>query len=245
MRKKLPLLTLLLPLNLLLAVEPKPLTLASVDQRTVTVDAIAVAKAPPDRLEWFLEIRTTKATMKESRAVIDASLQRLLAALKGVGLTDDALSISDVDQGRDIEWTERKRIFKGFYSSLTLRLIITDLKLINRINSEILADDLIEVKSMAQRSDHEGELRQKALVDAAQVARKKALVLAETLGAKVGDVIRVSETSFETSERANSMIYAAPQAQSISRNGNYNEHTALITEISVRASVNVTFELVK
>lgn len=243
MHRKLLLVVLLLPLGRLFAVEAKPLTLSTVDQRTVTVDAIAIAKAPPDRLEWFLEVRTTKPTVKESRSTVDTSLQRLVAALKQAGVKDNALSISDVDQGRDIEWSERKRIFKGFYSSLTLRLSITDFKLLDRINSEILADDLIEVKWLNRRSEHEGELRQKALADAASVARKKAEVLAGTLGAKVGDVVQINETSFESRSPYGNVYSNA--AQSISQTRSDNEDTTTVTEISVRASINVTFELVK
>jgi uncharacterized protein YggE len=243
MRKISLLLALLLPLSQLFAADPKPLTLASVDQRTVTVDAIAVAKTQPDKIEWFIEIRTTKPTVKESRAAVDVSLQRLLSALKAAGVKDDALSISNVDQGRDMEWTDRKRIFKGFYSSLTLRLSVTDFKLLGRINSEILADDLLEVKWMARRSNLEGELRQKALADAAQVARKKAEALAGMLGAKVGDVLRINETSFADStpygNRFSNSVQMASQTE-----GN-SEDTAQIMEIAVRASINVTFELVK
>lgn len=239
------LLALLLPASLAFAAEPKPLTLIASDQRTVTVDAIAVAKAQPDKIQWLLEIKTTKSTVKESRVIVDASLQRLLAALKSAGVKDDALSIFDVDQGRDVEWTDRKRVFKGFYSTLTLRLSITDFSLLSRINSEILADDLIEVKWMGRLSDHEGELRQKALADAAAVARKKAEILATSLGAKVGDVVRINETSFENNSaysnwNTNTIAY---QAASYSRDS--SSSATQVTEISVRASINVTFELVK
>lgn len=244
MPKKLLLLALITPLTLL-AAEPKPLTLVASDQRTVTVDAIAVAKALPEKIDWLLEIKTTKSTVKESRAVVDASLQRLLAALKSAGVKDDALSIFDVDQGREVEWTDRKRIFKGFYSTLTLRLSITDFSLLRRINSEILADDLIEVKWMGRLSDHEGELRQKALADAAGMARKKAEILATSLGAKVGDVVRINETSFENTSAygnysANTIAY---QTASYSRDS--SSSATQVTEISVRASINVTFELMK
>lgn len=244
MNKTVVLLVLLFPISQLHGAGQKLLSIESADQRSVTVDAIAIAKAPPNKIEWLLEIKTTKPTVKESRATVDASLQRLLAALKTAGVRDEALSISDVDQGRDTEWTERKLIFKGFYASLTLRLSITDFSLISRINSEILSDDLIEVKWLARKSDHEGELRQKALADAALVARKKAEILAGTLNAKIGDVLRISETSFDNqSSYGNAMFNNSAQAVSQVEGG--NEASAQVTEISVRASINVTFELLK
>lgn len=225
------------------ASEPKSLTLATVDQRSVTVDAIAIAKAPPDKLEWILEIRTTKPTVKESRAAVEASRQRLVAGLKAAGIKDDAVAISDVDQGRDTEWSERKTIFKGFYSAVTLRLTIVDFSLLGRINSEILADDLINVKWLARRSDREGELRQKALADAAGVARKKAEILAAKLGAKVGDVLTITETSFGDGARTyNSM---SNNIQAVSQEEGADQSESLVMEISVRASITVTFELTK
>jgi uncharacterized protein YggE len=216
-------------------------TLATVDQRTVTVDAVAIAKAPPDKLEWMLQIRATQPTVKKSRAAVDASLQRLLSALKSVGVPDKAAVISDVEQGRDYESGDRGRTFKGFYALIFVRLTITDFKLIERINSEVLADDLIEVKWLNRVSDHEGELRQKALADAAQVARKKADILASTLGAKVGDVCEITETSFERGGFSTNNAFFV-QAQSTSGE---DRADGQIQEISVRASINVKFELTK
>ena len=153
--------------------ESKTLTLAAVDQRTVTVDAVAIAKAMPDRLEWHLQIKSVKSTVKESRADVDASIQRLVMALKSAGIPEKALVVSDVEQGREREWSGRKWNFKGYSSLSEIRLTLTDFKLAHRIQSEVLADDLITVRSMDQISDREGELRQKALAQAAQVAQKR------------------------------------------------------------------------
>jgi len=53
------------------------------------------------------------ATVKQSRADVDAALQRLLAALKNAGIPEKTLVVSDVEQGREREMTDRQWIFKG------------------------------------------------------------------------------------------------------------------------------------
>ena len=214
---------------------------APANPRGIWVDAVAVAKAAPEKLEWNLQIKSTKPTVKESRAAVDASLQRLLAALKLVGLNEKTLVISDLEQGRDYEWDGNKRIFKGFFSALAIRLTVTDFTLVQKINSEILPDDLIEVRSMNQISDHEGELRQKALADAVRMARAKAEVLASTLGVKVGDPLLIVETSFERLSPWSNLAANQVQAQSVS--GEDESRDGLIQEIAVRASVRVRFEI--
>ena len=229
--------------------ESKTLTLAAVDQRTVTVDAVAIAKAMPDRLEWHLQIKSVKSTVKESRADVDASIQRLVMALKSAGIPEKALVVSDVEQGREREWSGRKWVFKGYSSVSEIRLTLTDFKLAHRIQSEVLADDLITVRSMDQISDREGELRQKALAQAAQVAQKKAEILATTLGAKVGDVVQIYETSFEQSyggrgNSANTSNAIAYQAQAMT-DETVERFEAQVLEITVRAAIKVSFELVK
>ncbi len=229
-----------LPIAALAADGTPTVKLVSSEARTVTVDAIAIAKAAPDKLELRLKIRSVQPTVKESQSAVTTSLQRLLAGLRSVGVEEQALMISDMEQGRESDWADNKRVFKGFYAALDVRLTITDFALLPRIQSNILSDDLIEVKSMDRVSNHEGELRQKALADAAAVARKKAEILATALGAKVGGVIQVIEKSFEESElRGNrsSGNYLSNDAREAS--------TAEVQEISVRAAVNVQFELVK
>ena len=153
------------------------------------------------------------------------------------------MAVSDVDQGREVESSERKRIFKGYYASTSIRLSLTDFKLVHRVQSEVLADDLIEVKWMNQVSDHEGELRQKALADAARVALKKAEILAGTLGAKIGDVLEITETSFDRETGYGNYSSNFVQTQSMVDLGGPQE--AQVSEISVRAAVNVKFELIK
>jgi hypothetical protein len=230
------LLSLLLLLTPLHAVDAKTLTLASVDQRTVTVDASAVAKAMPDKIEWHLQIKSVQPTVKQSRADVDAALQRLLAALKNAGIPEKTLVVSDVEQGREREMTDRQWIFKGFFSISTIRLSLTNFRLVDRVQSEILADDLITVQSMEQVTEHKGELRQQALADAAGVARKKAEILATSLGAKVGDVLQIVETSGE----GNGLV-----TEQFLRDTSAGKSEGLVSEITVRAAISVTFELVK
>lgn len=225
------------------AADAKPLTLAAVDQRTVTVDAIAVARAMPDRLEWQLQVKSVRPSMKDSRAEVEASIQNLKLALKTIGVPETALALSDVEQGRDYEWSGRKRAFKGFSALSSARLTITNFGLVQRLLSEVLGDDLISIRSMDQISDREGELRQQALAAAAQVARKKAEILASTLGAKVGEVVQIYETSFQdTSSYAGN--WSGPIQAQVSSEPEETQRSAGVREITVRASIKVSFELV-
>lgn len=228
--------------NALTAADAKPLTLAAVDQRTVTVDAVAVARAMPDRLEWQLQIKSVRPSMKESRAEVEASIQNLKAALKGIGVPETALVLSDVEQGRDYEWSGRKRAFKGYSALSSARLTITSFGIVQRLLSEVLGDDLITIRSMDQVSDREGELRQQALAAAAQVARKKAEILATTLGAKVGGVVQIYETSFQDTASYSGNWMGPIQAQ-VSSEPDEAQRSAGVREITVRASIKVSFEL--
>jgi len=242
MLKRILLLALLTPFYLA-AAEPKPLTLATIDQRTVTVDAVAIVKTKPEYIEWFLEIQTIQPTVQEGRNAVDNSLERLQAALKKIGIKENALVTSDLDQRRQYTWRNQSREFEGFYTSVTLRLKTTDFPLISKINSQILADNLVEVKWLARRTDREGELRQKALADAAIAARKKAEILATTLGAKVGDVLLIEEKTVERAQDLGDLL-TTNSAKFVS-SADREESASQMLEVTVRASIRVTFELVK
>lgn len=207
------------------------------DDHTVTVQATAITKGPPDKLELFLEIRAVRPVMKESLAAVNASRQRLLGALKILGIPDDGLQILDVEQGRETEWTERRRLFKGYFAATGVILTLRDSAKLPLVQNEILSDELIEVKGMSRSSDREGELRRKALADAAEAARKKAEILATTLGAKLGPVIAITETSYESRPRYGNAMANMVQTSS------GDEDDAPVKEIAVHASITVRFAL--
>lgn len=217
---------------------------SNLPDNSVTVQSAAIVKVAPDRLEIYLQVRAVRPSVKQSQSDVNASTRRLVTALQALEIPESALAVHALEQGRENEWENGRSVFKGYYASTGIRLNLTETAKLAKVQTEILADDLVEVVGINRISDREGELRRKALGDAAEAARQKAEVLATKLGAKLGPVLTIAEASYESSSQhyGNRMSNFASNAVQAS-----SEESPSVgaQEVVIRAQLTVTFTLTR
>jgi uncharacterized protein len=157
--------------------------------RTITVDGTGTVKVTPDRAGFSFGVDSRAATAQEASAENAAAMQRLIAALKQAGITDDNLQTDQVSV-----WPSSDSNGKvtGYTASGSVS-VQTSVK---------RAGDIVDVASgagatnvsgpnltVADTDAYESEALHRALAD----ARRKARAVADAAGGSVGAVVKVVE----------------------------------------------------
>ena len=121
----------------------------------------------------------------------------------------------------------------GFFAERNVIIELRDLTKRQELEQILLKDDRIEIGEIAAQSSKHEENRKSALMSAATIAKEKASILAETLGAKIGVVLAIQQgnTGYGTitSNRIEMPIFGAKSTQ--------------LEVLSYSSTITVKFEL--
>jgi uncharacterized protein len=160
---------------------------ADAPARTITVTGTGTATSTPTRATLSFGVQTQAPTAKAALAQNAAEMHQVIAALQDAGAKDIAtqsVSLSTVyGDNQDV---------KGYSALNTVSATVTYAAAGSTIDSAVDAG-ANQVDGPSPLADDQDTLYKKALADAVANARGHAEVLAAAAGAKVGEVIAISE----------------------------------------------------
>ena len=162
------------------------------DQRTegITVTGVGHVDAVPDEAEFSFGVTTKGASARIALRENAEQMQRLIAALKAAGVAKRDLKTQDVSVGPDYEPSRR-----GYTASNTVSARIRDLDRAGAILDAASRAGATNVYGPSlTRVDRDG-FEQKALEQAVENARERAVGLADAAGIKVGRVTSIVEST--------------------------------------------------
>lgn len=191
--------------------------------RTITVKGIGKVSIKPDLIILSMTINTLDKDYGKSMAVAANQLEALRAAITSVGFSKDDLKTTNftVDtkyDNRQDQHGNYQRVFQGFQCSHQLKLEFG-------FNTIQLGDTLAAISHCSAKPEFSIRFSVKdkqavsdaLLRDAAENARKKAVILCEASSVKLGDLISIdynwgelnvfSPTRYEMEDRC---LSAAP-----------------------------------
>ena len=205
--------------------------------RLITMTGEASASATPDLAILSAGMMTQARTAKEALESNNRIMTKALAALKEAGLAEKDITTSRLSVQPQIDYkTATPRVF-GYQASHRLTIRLRDMsrlgEAIDRLTEAgVNGIDAIsfEVDNWSGRLD---EARKEAIAD----ARRKASLMAEAAGAKLGKVVQIALDGAERPQpRLESVMRAAPAMASPT--------PVAAGEQTYRLQVSVTWELV-
>lgn len=165
---------------------------ASDDPREgITVTGVGHVDAVPDEAEFSLGITTKGQTAREALTANSVRMQRLIAALKAVGVNERDIKTQDVSVGQDYDGAVGRTDGYTATNSVSVRI-----RQIDRAGAVLEAASKAGANQVygpaLTREDRDG-LEQKALENAVANARKRADTLAKAAGVDVGRVTAIVE----------------------------------------------------
>lgn len=165
-----------------------------VPPRSVSVSGQAEVAALPDRARLTLAVDRLAPEVKPAEADVNRVVRAYLDATKALGIEDKNLATTGVSIQPEYVWDEKSRQQKlvGYRVRRDIALLVTNLDKLGDFLLAATKAGVNQVNPPMLESSKAKELERQALAKAAEDAKAKALVLADTLGAKLGPVRRVS-----------------------------------------------------
>jgi len=220
--------------------------LAEAGSPHITVTGTVITEVVPDRIVWSLALKNTGLELAKVAAKHAALSADLLKALKELGIEDKEVQTSQMGFGENMVYRNNENVKEGYFASTLISFKLAELIKYKEVWLTLSAMDHVSVNNVAydhsKRIELQKETRKKALL----AAKEKAGVMAETLEAKIGEVLAISEDS-ETNgvwnNRANLLNgNNSIQAIAVAADGENGSSIAPGT-IPIRMRVLVTFRL--
>lgn len=211
------------------------------DARRVAVTGRGDVSVAPDRALVSVGVEVSNAELKTAEAEANRVARAFLSEAKALGIADKDISSAAVNIYPEYVWIEQERRQKltGYRASREMVVMLRDLNKVGELLLRATKAGANRVSPPQLESSKAKELTQQALVKAAEDARAKAKLLAETLGAKLGPVFRINAADAPVPPP---MPMKAMAMRSEAADGNA-EMGFSAGEIRVEASVTAEFDL--
>jgi uncharacterized protein YggE len=163
--------------------------------RSVSVSGHCVRTVTPDRGSIVLTVDVLEKELKSATRQAAQTYDRLKVAVEKLSLADLNLTTQEYSVREDRQWENNKTVFKGFRARLGLRVVTSSIDKLGEVIAIGSREGVQDVGALQTFLSEEKRLKEQmeCLKQAAENARAKAERLASSLGAKVGEVLRVSE----------------------------------------------------
>lgn len=221
------------------AAEPPP-------PRIVAVSGQGEVSTKPDRARLSLAADAMNADLKTAEATVNKIVRAYLVEAKALGVKDEKISTAGISINPEYVWDEKDRQQKlvGYRARRDIEVIIEDLDKLGDYVLRATKVGINHVSSPVLESSKSEALSREALVKAANDARSKAKLLADTLGMKLGAArsVRVNDYTPPPVPMVKAM---AMRAEMASDAGGNQEMGFAGGEIKYTANAAVEFDLLE
>lgn len=211
------------------------------DLRTISVDGTSVIKATPDRATVNISIESTGKDAKEASAQNAIIMNKIQQDILALAITKDNIKTTNynlypVYNRKD---NGRQEII-GYSVSNQITVTVDNIDLVGNVIDTAINAGANNINSVEFSLKDPEAYKNKVLVQAINDAKRKADIIAKTLGKNVVNVVSVnSNNSYIEARTFNSLMYARATA-----NGAVDASSPIQAgDISVKANVSIVFEV--
>ena len=136
----------------------------------------------------------------------------------------------------------RRQVDKGFKATRDLVVVVEDLDVLPTVISQIVQNGVNRLNGVSYGLQKKDEVRDRALVLAVRRAKQKAELMAQTLDANLGEVLKINEQSFTMPSPMLNME-SSPRLMMAKSDAAPEPEAFAAGEIEVKAVVQVVFQL--
>jgi uncharacterized protein len=205
--------------------------------KVVEVTGNATIEVQPDIMHWDLRIQDDNDDLKSAANNNDASTEKILSYLNGLGVKSEKISTSGIRVTKNYSYSDYK--VKKFTVVNNIWFSITDISLYGKLVNYFVSFDNVFISNSELSYSKEIETRKQARTNALLAAKEKAEMMASVYGKEIGDPIMISEEAINP--------YYTTMTNNVYTPGTYygNEPTQNFSKgmLTVTARVKVVFAL--
>lgn len=206
--------------------------------RLITVTGTAEINLAPDEVVLNLGVESRDKDLATAKAAHDTRFKKVIADARNAGVDAKDIQTNALSMSADYS-DEKVPRFLGYEVTQTVRITLKDLSKYESLTSKLLVDGVNRIDSVEFEVAETRKYKDEARLKAIRSAREKATAMAAELGQSIGKPWTITE------------INAAPYYYQAAANASFGynsrevaeESTVAPGEVSIRASVNVSFEL--
>ena len=223
---------------------------AAEEVRSITVSGDSEVRVTPDEVVIVFAVQNDNLDIEVAKAENDALVARVLSAIAGHGIpskhiqTDYFVITPKYTSG----W---EHTFKGFYVRKAIVVTLKKINIFDDVLTSVVEAGATHIRSIDFRTTELRKYRDQARAVAIKAAEDKARDLAAELGAKIGKPIEIQEGRYSSRFWYNNWWrWWGGRDDGLSHNVVFTDSgpdeagdAIALGQISVKASVSVTFEL--
>lgn len=221
------------------------------DRPKITVNGEAVVKVQPDQIIITFGIETWNKDIMPAKQENNEIMKKAIAVIKESGIEDKDIQTDYLSIEPRYDNNYEKKNFIGYFVRNTFVVTIAEPEKVEDLVTGVLQSGVNYIHNINFQTTEFKKYREQARELALKAAKEKAEKMAGTLDKRIGDPIQISE-GYAGSNWWSSWSgwgYGRPNLMSQNVMQNIEGGTSEISEtialgkISIRANVNVTFEL--
>lgn len=164
--------------------------------RVVTVSGRGEVSVEPDRAEISLAILVRGDQQQAAQREVDDTVEAVLRLTDKLGIARQDVRTTRLNINPEFRWDKstNERVITGYTIQRTVEVMLTDLEKLGELMQRATSAGVNQVSPPVLGAKDEDRHRREALSRAAEDARLNADVLARTLGAKLGEVRRITSS---------------------------------------------------
>ena len=206
--------------------------------RLISVSGEGEVVVAPDRATLALSIAARHKDLAAAQAEADAVVAKLMKVTAGLGIADQKVQTTGIQIQPEFDWRDGKRVALGYLVQRTTTVQLDDLTKLGLFMEQALATGVNEMGPPALSSSRSKELARDALRRAGEDAQRNAEAIADSLGARVGELYSASGQGGGEPPQPMMMRAMAMDAAKVNVAETYSAG-----EIRVTASVQAQFEI--
>ncbi|MFC1801577.1 SIMPL domain-containing protein [Nanoarchaeota archaeon] len=171
----------------------------SSDQRTVNTNGQANLAVEPDQAVVYVAIETLEDTAQASKDENARITDDVYAGLYSINIPKDDVESQNYNIYEEFDWRgDEGRESLGFRTSHTLKITTEEFDDVGEIIDAVINAGATRINyiNFELSDEKQAEYKKQALTQASKDAREKAEAIAEGLGAKLGDIVSVSDGTY-------------------------------------------------
>jgi uncharacterized protein YggE len=165
------------------------------ESRLMSVKGTAKVTGAPDWVVIILNIESESYNYEECTRILAERTEQLKRELLSVGIEQKSLKTFHFDINTSFDWVDGKRIFRGYKASHKLKVEFPfDKNYMNKVMQRLGQTKSHASFRIAFTIAEPEYLREQALAEAVKNATRKAELLAEAAGVRLGDIVRIDYT---------------------------------------------------
>ncbi len=213
---------------------------------TITTNGQTTLKAIPDLVTIYFNVETNGSNATDAKDKNAVIVDNVITGLIKTGIKRESITTENFNIYPEYDWTEAGQVFKGYKATHSIKVQLDSNKMDNAgevVDIGVNNGALVSYINFELSQAKQNELKALALNQATQDAKIKAESIASGLGKRIGNVVSVSDSSFDYYPwpiYRNDIMYAtgiAEAKEAISTNINPGQQ-------EVNARVSVTYKII-